>query len=304
MPPYPETRRFLELVPESDPEKVGLEGFRKGFREMTQLVPREDVRHVEDIKIPGSQGDIPARVYAPRAKVNSGGVAYFHGGGFVIGDVESYDPFCRTLANASGSVVISVDYRLAPEHKFPAAVVDSLDAVTWCSENAKRFEITDGIVVAGDSAGGNLAAVDALRCRDKGVPLKAQVLVFPFISFDVVSRSAVEYADTFFLTKKQSNWFGTQYLSQPADVLSPDFSPILARSFDGLPPSLVVTAEYDPLRDQGEAYADKLASAGVAVTSVRVRGVTHGFIGLPGIGGDTYAMIGGYLRRVFKGQGL
>ena len=228
-------------------------------------------------------------------------MVYFHGGGFVIGDVESYDPFCRTLANASRSLVLSVDYRLAPEHKFPAAANDAIDSATWAVKNAERLGVREGVVLAGDSAGGNLAAVAALRCRDRGVALKAQVLIFPFTSFDPVSRSSVEYGESYYLTRKQGAWFGAQYLSRPEDVLDPMFSPILAGNFKGLPPSLVVTAEYDPLRDQGEAYADALADAGVAVTSVRVRGVTHGFIGLPGIGGDTYAMVGGYLRKAFQG---
>lgn len=160
---------------------------------MTQIVPREEVGHVEDIKIPGSEGDTPVRVYTPKVQTNSGGVVYFHEGGLVIGDGEFYDPFCRMMANASGSVVIHVEYRLAPEHKFPAAVVDSLDSVAWSSENARRLGATDGIVVAGDSAGGNLAAVSALKCRDRGTTLKAQVLVFPVTSFDAASRSAIEY---------------------------------------------------------------------------------------------------------------
>jgi len=300
MPPYPETKRFLELIPEMDPEKIGVDAFRKGFREMAELLPKEPVDHIEDIKIPGSQCEIPARVYTPTAAKRSGGVVYFHGGGFVIGDVESYDPFCRSLANASRSVIISVDYRLAPEYKFPTAVNDSLDSVTWVLEHAERFGVTEGIAVAGDSAGGNLAAVCALKLRDRGTTLKAQILVFPFVSFDLVSRSSIEYADAFFLTMKQAKWFSAQYLSRMEDALNPMFSPILAGNFNGVPPSLVITAEYDPLRDQGEAYADTLANSGVTVTSVRVRGVTHGFIALPGIGGDTCSMIGGYLRRIFQ----
>jgi acetyl esterase len=302
MPIYPETKRFLELIPEIDPEQIGVEAFRKGFRELAQMLPREPVDHIEDIKIKGTQCEIPARVYTPALGKSVGGVVYFHGGGFVIGDVESYDPFCRALANASRSVIISVDYRLAPEYKFPTAVNDAFDSVTWALKNSERFGITQGIVAAGDSAGGNLSAVCALKCRDARMGLKAEVLLFPFTSFDVASRSSVEYADSLFLTRKQGAWFGAQYLSRPEDALSPLFSPILSGNLGGVPPSLVITAEYDPLRDQGEAYADMLAKAGATVTSIRVRGVTHGFIALPGIGGDTCAMIGGYLRRIFNNQ--
>ena len=302
MPLYPETKRFLELIPELDPGKIGVDAFRRGFRELSQMLPKEPVDHIEDIRIPGSQNEIPARVYNPTKGERSGGVVYFHGGGFVIGDVESYDPFCRTLANASRSVVISVDYRLAPEYKFPTAVNDAFDSVAWVLKNAERYGISEGVAVAGDSSGGNLAAVSALRCRDKGANLRAQVLVFPFVSFDPVSRSSIEYADNFFLTAKQGAWFAAQYLSSPEDALNPMFSPILAGNFGGLPPSLVITAEYDPLRDQGEAYADMLAKAGVMVASIRVRGATHGFIVLPGIGGDTCSMIGGYLGKIFHYQ--
>jgi acetyl esterase len=300
LPLYPETKRFLELIPEVDPEQIGVDAFRQGFRELAKILPQVPVYHIEDIKIPGTECEIPARVYTPTQGKKSGGVVYFHGGGFVIGDVESHDPFCRSLANASESVVISVDYRLAPEHKFPSAVNDAFDSVAWALKNAERLGITKGIVVAGDSAGGNLSAVTSLKCRDAGLSLKAEILIFPFTSFDVASRSSVEFADSLFLTRKQGAWFGAQYLSRPEDALSPLFSPILAGNLSGVPPSLVVTGEYDPLRDQGEAYADLLAKAEVTVTSIRVRGVTHGFIALPGVGGDTCSMIGGYLKRVFS----
>jgi len=302
LPLYPETKRFLELIPDVDPEKIEVDAFRQAFRGLAQMLPREPVDHIEDIKIPGTQCEIPARTYTPALGRNSGGVVYFHGGGFVVGDIESHDPFCRALANASRSVVISVDYRLAPEHKFPAAVIDAFDSVTWSLKNTERFGITQGIVVAGDSSGGNLSAVCALKCRDSGLALKAGVLVFPFTSFDVASRSSVEYGDSLFLTRKLGNWFGAQYLSCPEDALNPLFSPILASNLGGVAPTLVITAEYDPLRDQGEAYADLLAKAGVMVTSIRIRGATHGFIALPGTGGDVCSMIGGYLSRVFRAR--
>jgi acetyl esterase/lipase len=300
MPLYPETKRFLELVPEFDPAEIGVEAFRTGFRAIAEMLPKEPVDHVEDIKIPCSQCEIPARVYTPFKGEPSGGVVYFHGGGFVVGDVESYDPWCRALANASRCVVISVDYRLAPEHKFPTAVNDAYHSIAWVLKNPGKLGVSKGFVVAGDSAGGNLAAVTALRFRDEGLALKAQVLIFPFVSFDVASRSSIENSEGLFLTRKVGAWFLAQYMSRAEDALNPSFSPILNGNLSGLPPTLVLTAEYDPIRDQGEAYADVLAKAGVKVTSLRVRGVTHGFIALPGVGGDTCSMIGGYLRKTFQ----
>lgn len=287
-------------MPSVDPEEIGVDAFRKGFAELTKLAQKENIEQVENIKIPGSEVEIPARIYRPTKAKDSGGVVYFHGGGFVIGDVESYDPFSRMLANASQCVVLSVDYRLAPEHKFPAAVTDAFDAVSWTVKNSTRLGMTKGVAVAGDSAGGNLTAVSSLMCRDKKVELKAEVLLFPFIAFDVVSRSAIEYSNFLSLSRKQAVWFNTQYTSGPQDFVNPKYSPILWGNYEGLPPTLVMTAEYDALRDQGEAYADVLAKAGVAVTSTRVRGVTHGFIGLPEIGGDAFAMMGGYLKRRFR----
>lgn len=292
--------RFLQLKPEVDPEEVGVEAFRNIFREGTKVLPKENVKDVEDVSIPGSEEEIHAKVYRPTTARDSGGVVFLHGGGFTIGDVESYDPFSRALANASQCVVLSVDYRLAPEHKFPAAVTDSFDAVSWAVKNSSKLGMTKGVAVAGDSAGGNLAAVSALLCRERNLELKAQVMVFPFIAIDVVSRSSIEYTEGRALAKKVGAWFDAQYLNSPQDVLNPKFSPILWSNFKNLPPALVVTAEYDPLRDSGEAYADTLAKDGVAVTSIRIRGVSHGFTALPGIGWDAWAMIGGYLKRRFQ----
>ena len=302
LPLYPEMERFLRLKPEVDPEKVGVEAFRRMFKEETKLLPREAVLEVEDVRIPGSEVEIHARVYRPTGTRNSGGVVFLHGGGFVMGDVGSYDPFSRALANASQCVVLSVDYRLAPEHKFPAAVADSFDAVSWAVRNSSELGMTKGVAVAGDSAGGNLTAVSALLCREKKVKLKAQVMVFPLVALDVVSRSSIEYAGGRVLPKGIGAWFDAQYLNGRQDALDPRFSPILWGNFENLPPALVVTAEYDPLRDSGEAYADTLATAGVAVTSIRIRGVGHGFTSLLGIGWDSFAMIGGYLRRRFQSR--
>ncbi|QGA53633.1 alpha/beta hydrolase fold domain-containing protein [Sulfolobus sp. E5-1-F] len=281
--------------------KASVDEVRKIFRQLASAAPKVEVGKVEDIKIPGSETNINARVYFPKANGPYGVLVYFHGGGFVIGDVESYDPLCRAITNACNCVVVSVDYRLAPEYKFPSAVIDAFDATNWVYNNLEKFNGKMGVAVAGDSAGGNLAAVVALLSKGK-INLKYQILIYPAVGFDNVSRSMIEYSDGFFLTREHIEWFGSQYLRSPADLLDFRFSPIIAQDLSGLPPALIITAEYDPLRDQGEAYGNKLLQAGVPVTSVRFNNVIHGFLSFfPLIeqGRDAIGLIGSILRRVF-----
>jgi acetyl esterase len=246
----------------------------------------EQVARVDDHHVPGPGGSIPVRIYTPEASGARPGVVYFHGGGWVIGNIESHDGVCRMLARRSGAVVVSVDYRLAPEHKFPAAVDDCHSATVWVAENAAKLGIDPGrIAVAGDSAGGTLATVIARRCRDHGGPaLALQVLVYPVMnmqSFDTGSHR--EFADGYYLTGPLMEWFRKLYLGQPSDGAHIDTSPLFTPNLQGLPPALVITAECDVLRDEGEAYVKRLEEAGVRVARTQYKGMIHPFFSMPGV---------------------
>ena len=221
------------------------------------------VASVRDVVIPGQAGEIPARVYSPAADA-PGVVVYYHGGGWVLGSVDEWDASVRALAVASGCDVLSVDYRLAPEHVFPAAVDDAYDALIWAAGT-----LADGrpLVVAGDSAGGNLAAVCALRARDTGGPsLALQLLVYPVTDHDLDRKSYHQYDGTeLVLNRRDMTWFWEHYAPDPAARANPYASPLRASDLSGLPPAYVVTAEHDPLRDEVFAYADRLRAAGVPV---------------------------------------
>jgi acetyl esterase len=241
---------------------------------------------VEDLTIPGPGGDLPLRIYA----IEHGGLrpalVYFHGGGFVFGNLDTHDAVCRAIAKESGAVVIAVDYRLAPEHKFPAAVDDAHAATVWVATNAERLGIdAHRIAVGGDSAGGNLATVIAMRCRDAGGPaLSAQILLYPVTdSSSLETESHREFGEDYFLTRGAMDWFTGHYLASADQKRHPEVSPLLAPNRSGLPPALVITAEFDPLRDEGEAYAQRLQQAGVPVTLTRYPGMIHGFVSMHGV---------------------
>jgi acetyl esterase len=211
---------------------------------------------------------------------------YFHGGGFVICNLDSHDRECRNLAKASGCVVISVDYRLAPEHPFPAAPEDAYAATRYVAEHGAEFNVdASRIAVAGDSAGGNLATVVALMARERGGPaLRFQLLIYPGTDWtDDSSPSRQEYRNDHFLTADMMDWFTDLYLPRAEDRRSPYASPIFAEDLSGLPPAMVITAECDPIRDQGEAYARRLQAAGVPVVLKRYDGMIHPFFNLAGI---------------------
>jgi acetyl esterase len=242
------------------------------------------VSTVEDRDIPGPAGEIPLRVYTPGGDGPHPVLVFFHGGGFVLGDLDTYDPVCRRLCARSGHVVVSVDYRLAPEHRFPAAVEDCLAATQWVAGNADSIGGDPArISVAGDSAGGNLAAVISQRARDGvlegGPALAGQILFYPVtyqVGPDTASRK--ENAEGYFLTRDDMAYFGGHYFASVEDAESTDASPANAESLSGLPPALVVTAEYDPLRDEGEDYAKRLEDAGVQTKHTRYDGMIHGFL--------------------------
>jgi acetyl esterase len=240
---------------------------------------------VEDRNIPGPDGDIPVRLYTP---VAAGGDAlpvlvYFHGGGWVIGDLETHDALCRTFANEAGCKVVAVDYRLAPEHRFPAAADDCLAAVKWVEANGSDIGVdATRIAVAGDSAGGNLAAVvSQLAKAGKGPKIAFQLLIYPVTDTDVDTASYRANAAGYFLERDGMIWFFDHYLNG-ADRNDTRIAPLKAASLAGLPPAYVVTAGFDPLKDEGRAYAEALKAAGVPTEYVNYEGMIHGFFNLQG----------------------
>ena len=247
--------------------------------------PEEPIAEVANRRVPGPAGPIAVRVYRSELREKLPALIYFHGGGYVIGNLDSHDRLCRALANASGCAVIAVDYRLAPEHKYPAAVDDSYAATRYIAEHAVEFNIdSNRIAVGGDSAGGSLATVVCLLSRDRGGPhLKYQLLIYPWVSFSDQSPSMQQYAKDHFLTRDGLDWFAANYLPSRESGLEPSASPLNATDFRGLPPALIITAECDPLRDQGEAYAHKLQSAGVRAELKRYEGMIHPFVSLAGV---------------------
>jgi acetyl esterase len=242
---------------------------------------------VTNLAIPGPAGDIPARAYTP---VAAGGeplptLVFFHGGGFVIGGIETHDGLCRMLANDSACRVISVEYRMAPEHKFPAAVEDAFAAVAWIEKNAAKLGVdANRLAVGGDSAGGNLAAVVTHMARDAGAPkLAFQMLLFPVteIEADMVSRR--EFAEGYFLEGRTIEWFFDHYFEAGAETSDIKASPLLAEKFTGLPPAYIMVAGFDPLHDEGVAYAEKLRDAGISVTLDDYPDMVHDFIYLQAV---------------------
>ena len=257
-------------------------------REITSLITEfcaplgGPVAAEEDRIIPGQGSDLSVRVYTPERSGPLPMIVYLHGGGWVLYELDTFNPICRDLANAAGAIVVAVAYRLAPEHPFPAAVDDAYATVRWVAEHAGAVG-GDGsrIAVAGDSSGGNLSAVTALRCREQGgPPLAFQLIINPVTDCDLDTASYHEYAVGLFLTREQMRWYWDHYVPDPAERVHPWASPLRAADLSGLPPALVFTAENDPLRDEGEAYAARLAAAGVPTTARRVDGVIHGFMNL------------------------
>lgn len=244
----------------------------------------EPVARVEDRLLPGPAGDIPVRVYAPSTGGELPVVVYYHGGGWVICNLDTHDGVCRRLANLTGCVVVSVDYRLAPEHRFPAAIDDAYAALAWVAEHAGEIGgDASRLAVAGDSAGGNLAAAACLVARDRGgPPLAMQLLVYPVTDHDFETPSMLDAGEGYLLTTGAMRWFWAHYLGDDESAAdNPYAAPMRATDLSGLPPALVITAEYDPLRHEGEAYAARLADSGVPVTCTRYDGMMHGFFQQP-----------------------
>lgn len=244
----------------------------------------EPVGKVENRTILGSTGEIPVRIYTPAE--NSSGpfpvLVFFHGGGWVIGDLDSHDGLCRSLTNQAGCVTVSVDYGLAPEHKFPAAPEDCYAATQWVATNTAAFNGDAArIAIGGDSAGGNLTAVVAQMARERGgPPLVFQLMIYPATDFTADLPSLRENSDGYFLTKADMDWFTRHYVNSEEDYRHPLASPNLTADLSGLPPALIITAEFDPIRDEGELYGNRLKEAGVPVTVSRYNGMIHGFLSM------------------------
>jgi acetyl esterase len=296
MPAHPQVRTFLDLVnaaggpPMRD---IGPEQAREMFNAMYVLfAPGEDVGSVEDLVVPAEHGGVPARLYRPEGPGPHAALIWLHGGGWVIGDLDTSDATARALCNRSGAAVISLDYRLAPEARFPAAADDCLAAVRWVDEHASDLGIDAGrMAIGGDSAGGNLSAVTALRLRDEGGPaLRFQLLVYPVTDCTASQPSYEENADGYLLTRDTMLWFIDCYVAD-GDQKHPHVSPLHAEDVSGLPPALVITAELDPLRDEGEAYAARLRDAGVTTELVRYDGEIHGFFAMLGVLDDATAAV-------------
>ncbi len=291
MPIDPQLQPLLDMINSQPPQSWTPERapeFRAIFDSMVTILGDGPATvAAEERTIPGPGGEIPVRIYRPEGVEDPGICVYFHGGGFVIGNLDTHDRDCRILAEQAQCLVVSVDYRLAPEHPFPAAPDDCYAALEWVAEHGRSLGgDTSRLAVAGDSAGGNLAAVVAQRARDRSGPeLAFQLLVYPVVDVsptleNPIYESMTENAEGYFLSLEDMLFFEQCYIVSDAHKTDPAASPILAESLEGLPPAHVLTCEFDPLRDQGEAYAKALADAGVAVTLSRYDGAIHGVMGM------------------------
>ncbi|MDG4810248.1 alpha/beta hydrolase [Micromonospora sp. WMMD1120] len=246
--------------------------------------PVEPVTEVRDERIPGPAGELPLRVYRPARPGPLPTLLYFFGGGWTLGGIDTADGICRRLANAVPCQVITVGYRLAPEHPFPAAVHDCHAAVTWIARHAEKWGVDPArLAVGGDSAGGNLAAAVTLLCRTGGPPLVAQLLVYPNTDQSGEPADPGGEVDPTLFNSRSVAWYRSHYLADPAHARDPLASPLLAEDLSGLPPALVVTAELDPLCAEGQRYAERLRAAGVPTRVEHYPGMIHGFFAMPGV---------------------
>jgi len=241
----------------------------------------EPVAAIEERSFCSDGAEIPARIYRPAGAVNT--VMFIHGGGWVVGSLDTHDGSCRMLANRTGQNVVSIGYRKAPEHRFPAGVRDCEAGLDWLLRDGGSLGLdTSRLVISGESAGGNLAAVLAIHARDRGISLAGQALISPVIRTDMASGSYRQFNSGYFLAAAAMAWFIRHY-ADPSDLAHPDIVPLRARTLNGLPPAFLATVDHDPLRDEGRAYAAALVSAGVETTFVEITGAVHGIWVMSGV---------------------
>jgi acetyl esterase len=290
----PQVEMMLDLLNDYDISLSGddISEARQQLETMVGLAGDDPVPvgDVSDITIESEDREIPARAYVPEGEGPFPVVTFFHGGGYVLGSIDIYDNLCRLLATQSECLVVSVDYRLAPEHPWPAALEDCYNATLWLSRNAERFSgDSTRLAVAGDSAGGNLSATVSLLARERGLlDIDCQVLLYPSTAYTEPMDSRAENASGYFLTAKDLIWFVKHYIESPFDAYNPLAFPLQARDLSDLPSAFVLTCGFDPLRDEGIAYANRLRDAGVDVEHTNYESMIHGFLNMEGIVERTY----------------
>jgi acetyl esterase len=308
MPLDPQARVLLEQMQEAGmppfEEMTVPQAREAGWAFADLQAPPQDVAAVSHRFIPGPTADLPVRIYTPEGQGPFPAIVYFHGSGWVILNIEICDPTSRVLANTTGCVVVAVNYQKAPEHKFPVPFDDAWASTCWVAEHAEELNIDrDRLAVAGDSAGGNISAVIAQRCRDRGPALAAQLLIYPGVDMDPDApyQSRIDNAEGYFLTADDMTWFLGHYVGTAADYLDPVMSPIKVEDLRGLAPAVVATAEFDPLRDEGDAYAEALRAAGVEVDAQSYPGMIHGFFDMGPLSAGARAATADVIAR-FRAQ--
>ncbi len=307
MPLSPESQAYLDVYHASGTPLESVSPVAARALVAPLKTKREEVSAIRDIWLAGPAGEMAALVYTPLAGEDREDllpvIVFFHGGGWVVGSLKSHDAMCRRLSNAAEAIVLSVDYRLAPEAKYPAAAEDCYAATVWASKFIENFGgDPTRLVVCGDSAGGNLAAVVALMARDRGGPaIAGQVLLYPITDHNFDTKSYQENGSGYFLTTETMKWFWKHYLATPEQGSDPYASPLRA-DLQGLPPAIVLTAEFDPLRDEANAFASRLQEAGVTVRRIACLGQVHGFLRrldvFPKAAGGTLNGVGLQLREM------
>jgi len=310
---HPETEEFLTQIKEMGAPEINslpVEEARVLLKKR-YTVARSSIKvdNIQNLIIPGPGGDISIRIYSPRSKHSSPVLVFFHGGGWVLCDVETHDSACRWLANETPCMVISVEYRLAPEHKFPRALEDCYAVTEWAAKNIHGFRgDPKKIALCGDSSGGNLAAAVSLLARDKACPFPIhQVLIYPILDYAFDTESYLENAEGYLLTRASMKWYWSHYLERDMDGKHPYAAPLQARDLRGLPSATIVTCGFDPLRDEGILYGQRLIEAGVKVDSIHYEDQIHGFLIMvekPRLSQSTVALneVSSFLRSAFYSE--